>query len=101
MFRVRESGGPWEGGTARESKNEPEKKRTIRWRRNCLRKRGDLPRGCIERLKSHANLAERGGRMKRRESGVLSLAWIASVLPGARYQRSRNGSNPSSRNLGY
>jgi hypothetical protein len=26
MFRVRESGEPWEGGTARESKNEPEKK---------------------------------------------------------------------------
>jgi len=38
MLPVRESGEPWEGGTARESKNETTRKRESSALRECLRK---------------------------------------------------------------
>jgi hypothetical protein len=82
------------GSTARESKNEPEKKGTVRSRRNCLRKCGDLPRGSIKRIclplvKDHPNAAVRGRRIQKRK--------IYRNRPlTARRRRSRNRKSASS-----
>jgi hypothetical protein len=62
MLPVRKSGGPGKEVPPEESKNDLEKKGTVRSRRNCREKRGDPARNCWETplpstRRRHANAA--------------------------------------------